>query len=355
MSNLVTPSKQLPITTENRAAWLREAGGLSAALADGLLFDVVEPPLAEVLVLGLMKQGVTKYLAIFGHGNTAIAEILRIYEAHGLVKCWQFRNEVEMAHAATALSWVYGEVPAVLTSIGPGALQALAGSLAAASNGVGVYHLYGDETTHGEGYNMQQIPRPGQGLFGSLRTDGGVLYVAYPRCVARRVAQWQCGRVSSVAARAVLSESAAEHDQQIGLLHGPVAADRPFRPRHVQVMRMRVGQNTHRSGAQDRDRAAGFGQPPHGHRRMTRAGADLDGDPLRARDQLRSCGQERLVRYRQTRPHGSGGKRIESQRHPRQLRCRCISKERGAFVVVLDVGWIGVDIDQSSASGWPWR
>ncbi|MGF6820637.1 3D-(3,5/4)-trihydroxycyclohexane-1,2-dione acylhydrolase (decyclizing) [Paraburkholderia atlantica] len=185
MSDLVSSSKQLPVTTESRAAWLREAGGLSAAFADGLLSDVVELPLAEALVLGLMKQGVTKYLAIFGHGNTAIAEILRIYEAHGLVKCWQFRNEVEMAHAATALSWVYGEVPAVLTSIGPGALQALAGSLAAASNGVGVYHLYGDETTHGEGYNMQQIPRPGQGLFGSLTERMGASYTLHTPAALR--------------------------------------------------------------------------------------------------------------------------------------------------------------------------
>ena len=185
MSDLLTPSQQLPVTTESRAAWLREAGGLSAAFADGLLSDVVELPLAEALVLGLMKQGVTKYLAIFGHGNTAIAEILRIYEAHGLVQCWQFRNEVEMAHAATALSWVYGEVPAVLTSIGPGALQALAGSLAAASNGVGVYHLYGDETTHGEGYNMQQIPRPGQGLFGSLTERMGASYTLHTPAALR--------------------------------------------------------------------------------------------------------------------------------------------------------------------------
>ena len=43
-----------------------------------------------------------------------------------------------MAHAATQLAWQYGEQAAVVTSIGPGALQAFAGSLVAASNGVGV-------------------------------------------------------------------------------------------------------------------------------------------------------------------------------------------------------------------------
>ena len=81
--------------------------------------------LSEALVLGLMRQGVTKYFAVFGHGSTALAETLRIYEAHGLVRTWQFRNEVEMAHAATALKWAYGETCAVVTSIGPGARPVL--------------------------------------------------------------------------------------------------------------------------------------------------------------------------------------------------------------------------------------
>jgi 3D-(3,5/4)-trihydroxycyclohexane-1,2-dione acylhydrolase (decyclizing) len=139
----------------------------------------VTTSLAEGLVLGLLKQGVRKYLAIFGHGSTAIAEVLRVYEDAGVVRTWNFRNEIEMAHAATALSWQYGEVPAVVTSIGPGALQALAGSLAAASNGVGVYHVYGDQTTHGEGYNMQQIPRVEQGAYGRLASAMGRGYVMH--------------------------------------------------------------------------------------------------------------------------------------------------------------------------------
>ena len=158
----------LPASTAERAEWIAEAGGLNAAVGDGRLSEPVALPLAEALVLGLMRQGVTKYLAIFGHGSTAIGEVLRVYEAHGLVRCRQFRNEVAMAHAATALRWMYGEPCAVVTSIGPGAMQAMAGSLAAASNRVGVYHLYGDETTHGEGYNMQQVPKPAQGLFGQM-------------------------------------------------------------------------------------------------------------------------------------------------------------------------------------------
>ena len=153
---------------DERARFIAAAGGLDRLVGQGNCCEPVTLPLVEALILGLMRQGVTKYLAVFGHGSTTIADVLRVYEAAGLVRCWQFRNEVEMAHAATALSWVYGEVPAVVTSIGPGALQAMAASLVASSNGIGVYHIYGDETTHGEGYNMQQVPKPAQGIFGQI-------------------------------------------------------------------------------------------------------------------------------------------------------------------------------------------
>lgn len=168
-----------PDATTERAAWLARAGGLDEAIGAGLLPDAVSLTFSEALVLGLMRQGVTKYLVIFGHGSTAFGEILRIYEEAGLVSCRQFRNEVEMAHAATALRWIYDETCAVVTSIGPGALQAMAGSLAAASNGIGVYHIYGDETTHGEGYNMQQVPKPVQGLFGQITAAMGQSYTLY--------------------------------------------------------------------------------------------------------------------------------------------------------------------------------
>ena len=105
--------------------------------------------------------------------------MLRIYEEEGVTRTFNCRNEVAMAHAATALRWQYGEIPAVVTSIGPGAMQAMAGSLAAASNGVGVYHIYGDETTFGEGYNMQQVPKEEQGLFGQMTAIMGRSYVLH--------------------------------------------------------------------------------------------------------------------------------------------------------------------------------
>ena len=162
-----------------RARAINESGSLAEALARGALPKLVDATLSEALVLGLMKQGVRKYFAIFGHGSTDLGEVLRIYEEEGVTRTFNFRNEVEMAHAATALRWQYGETPAVVTSIGPGALQALAGSLAAASNGVGVYHIYGDETTFGEGYNMQQVPKEEQSLFGRMTALMGGSYVLH--------------------------------------------------------------------------------------------------------------------------------------------------------------------------------
>jgi 3D-(3,5/4)-trihydroxycyclohexane-1,2-dione acylhydrolase (decyclizing) len=166
-------------TIRARARAIASAGGLAEALARGSLAKLVEVTLSEALVLGLLRQGVSKYLAIFGHGSTDLGEILRIYGEEGVTLTINCRNEVAMAHAATALKWQYGETPAVVTSIGPGALQAFAGSLASASNGIGVYHIYGDETTFGEGYNMQQIPKQEQHLYGRLTALMGGSYVLH--------------------------------------------------------------------------------------------------------------------------------------------------------------------------------
>ncbi len=185
-----------------RARAIHDAGSLASACKWTALPKLIETTLSEALVLGLLKQGVRKYLAIFGHGSTDLGDVLRIYEEEGVTRTFNCRNEVEMAHAATALRWQYGETPAVVTSIGPGALQAFAGSLAAASNGVGVYHIYGDETTFGEGYNMQQVPKEEQGLFGRMTaTAGRLLCAAYAGSAARCAAPRRARGESSVSGR----------------------------------------------------------------------------------------------------------------------------------------------------------
>src|SRR5471032_1380678 len=173
------PENETMRAMRERARTVAQAGGVEQALAKGIVPKLIECTLSEALVLGLLKQGVRKYFAIFGHGSTDLGNVLRIYEEEGATHTINCRNEVEMAHAATALRWQYGELSAVVTSIGPGAMQAFAGSLAAASNGVGVYHIYGDETTFGEGYNMQQVPKEEQGAFGRMTAILGQSYVLH--------------------------------------------------------------------------------------------------------------------------------------------------------------------------------
>jgi thiamine pyrophosphate-dependent acetolactate synthase large subunit-like protein len=159
-----------------RARMLAEHGGIDGALAAGALPPVVDITLAEGIVLGLLRQGVRRYVVVLGHGSTELGEVLRIYEAEGLVRTFAVRSEVEASHAATALRWITGLKAAVVTSIGPGAMHAFAGSLAAASNGLGVWYLFGDETTHDEGPNMQQVPRHEQHQFHRMCSTLGGAY-----------------------------------------------------------------------------------------------------------------------------------------------------------------------------------
>ena len=159
-----------------RAHAISTAGSVDAALAAGTLPERADLTLSEMLVLGLLRQGVERYITVLGHGSTELGEVLRIYEAAGLVHVFPVRHETAAAHAATALRWAREEKIAVVTSIGPGALQALSGSLVAASDGIGVWHIYGDETTEDEGPNMQQIPRAEQGLFLRLAATMGAAY-----------------------------------------------------------------------------------------------------------------------------------------------------------------------------------
>ncbi len=159
-----------------RALCIKRIGNFENALKSGALPDIIDTTLSEALVLGLIRQGIKKFITLFGHGSTEIGEVLRIYEEAGVVKTYGMRNEISATHAAMALRWVCQEKAAVVTSIGPGALQALAASLTAASDGVGLWFLFGDETTEDEGPNMQQIPTSRQHSFLQLCSVMGPTY-----------------------------------------------------------------------------------------------------------------------------------------------------------------------------------
>ena len=178
MVNTVTPGMQVQVTRARaaRAEAIASAGGIEAAVSSGVLPEYIDTTLSEAIVLGLLRQGVGVFLTVFGHGSTEIGEVLRVYQQAGLVRTCGLRSEIEASHAATALRWVTGEKAAVVTSIGPGALHGLAASLAPASDGLGVWYLFGDETTEDEGPNMQQIPRHQQDLFLRLCSTMGSAY-----------------------------------------------------------------------------------------------------------------------------------------------------------------------------------
>jgi len=111
-----------------RARIIRRHAGIAAAVESGALAQFAPVSVSEALVLGLLNQGVRKYVGVFGHGTTDIANILSVYEDACLARMWNVRNEIEAAHSATMLRSHYGETCAVINSIGPGALQAFAGS-----------------------------------------------------------------------------------------------------------------------------------------------------------------------------------------------------------------------------------
>jgi len=157
-----------------RACMIANAGGIEQAFQSGALPRLVNVTLSEALVLGLLRQNVRTFLSVLGHGSTDVGEVLRVYQQAGLIRTCGLRNEIEAGHAAMALRWVTGEKAAVV--IGPGALQALASSIAPACDGVGVWYLFGDETTQDEGPNMQQIPRHEQNLYLRLCETMGRAY-----------------------------------------------------------------------------------------------------------------------------------------------------------------------------------
>jgi 3D-(3,5/4)-trihydroxycyclohexane-1,2-dione acylhydrolase (decyclizing) len=182
MTNTSAPpptGKELARARLDRARAIHAARGIEPALASGRLSRTIHTTLSEALVLGLLRQGVRSFFSVLGHGSTEIGEVLRIYQDAGLVRIYGLRSEVEASHAATALRWVTGEKAAVVTSIGPGALHALAASLVPASDGIGVWYLLGDETTEDEGPNMQQIPKDEQQMFLNLCSTMGRAYAMH--------------------------------------------------------------------------------------------------------------------------------------------------------------------------------
>ena len=73
--------------------------------------EVIDVTLSEALVLGLLKQGVRKYFAIFGHGSTDLGEVLGSTGRRAVTRTSTAATKSRMAHAATALPGSTARLP----------------------------------------------------------------------------------------------------------------------------------------------------------------------------------------------------------------------------------------------------
>ena len=78
-----------------RARKVAESGDLTQVLAGQVLGSRIDTTVSEALVLGLLAQDVRTFFCVFGHGSTEVGEVLRIYQAVGLLRVCAVRNEIE--------------------------------------------------------------------------------------------------------------------------------------------------------------------------------------------------------------------------------------------------------------------
>ena len=164
---------------QDRARAIADAGGVREALDSGRASADMRLTLSEAVIIGPRCSGMcarclSPSVTDRPHSLKPFVTTLMSTSSTSSPRATRPRA----AHAATALRWVAGIKSAVVTSIGPGALHAFAGSLTSASNGVGVWHIYGDETTEDEGPNFQQLPGLAPGGFQRLCQTMGRTYNA---------------------------------------------------------------------------------------------------------------------------------------------------------------------------------
>lgn len=160
--------------------------GVRRAVLEGRLERYQDVSVCEALLLGLIEQDVRNFFVLLGHGSTPLGEVLRVYAQMGVIEVRAVHNEGEAAHAATAARLLGAKKVGVVCSIGPGAMHAMAASLSASANGVGVWHIYGDVGSEGEGLFLQQLPDARESAYAEAADHFGSAYrVATPWSVLR--------------------------------------------------------------------------------------------------------------------------------------------------------------------------
>jgi 3D-(3,5/4)-trihydroxycyclohexane-1,2-dione acylhydrolase (decyclizing) len=63
---------------KKRAAVIAAYGGPVSAVRDGKMLSKLDITVSGAVVLGLIKQYVRTFFAVFGHDSTDLAEVLRV-------------------------------------------------------------------------------------------------------------------------------------------------------------------------------------------------------------------------------------------------------------------------------------
>jgi acetolactate synthase-1/2/3 large subunit len=115
---------------------------------------------AQIIVDYLIQEGVEYVFGITGHGCLPVVDALRIREKEGKIKFIHVKQEMSGVHMADGYFRVTGKPLAVLTSIGPGALNTLIGLGTAFVDSTSVLVLMGDTHTNMRGVGvLQEIER----------------------------------------------------------------------------------------------------------------------------------------------------------------------------------------------------
>ncbi len=121
----------------------------------------------QMVVDGLIRQGVEIVFAVPGHGNTALLDAF--VEREDEIKVVQAMHEQGAAHMADGYYRSSGKIAAVATSIGPGATNTVTGIVTAFSDSQPMLVITGSVHTYMENRGvLQEIDRPNGSAWGAM-------------------------------------------------------------------------------------------------------------------------------------------------------------------------------------------
>ena len=121
----------------------------------------------QMIVEYLISEGVKYVFAVPGHGNTALVDAFVDYKDQ--ITMLPAMHEQGAAHMADGYYRSSGEIAVVLTSIGPGATNALTGLTTAYADSIPILLITGGVHTYMDGRGvLQEIDRPHNNNFPAM-------------------------------------------------------------------------------------------------------------------------------------------------------------------------------------------